>query len=327
MPWHLRVVVVMRSALSVALVAALALVATGCGGSDTTTKATPTRATLWVARSSENEIVKLDSEGNVLARIDACCSPRAVAAGAGAVWFTTDTGMVLRVDPATDRLAASIPVGTRPGVITTGGDAVWVADADAHQLVRVDPVTNAVAARVALGSEQECPSWLAADAASVWVVLYMLGVVRIDAATDSIAAQSSTSSQTTSCRPASLALAGDRVWVLDALTGALLALDPESLATISSSELGAGIWEIAGDGRNLWALEQTGGDLVRLDARDGSITQRVETGARKARHLVLGMGSVWFYDGEAIVRVSETGGKTQARIEASTVNGFTVTGV
>jgi streptogramin lyase len=315
----------LRSALAVTLVAGLAIITTSCGDSDTATEKLPPRATLWVARSTENEIVKLDSTGKVLSRIDACCQPRGVAAGAGAVWFTTDEGTVLRVDPTTDRVAATIPVGTRPGVITTNDDAVWATEADAHQVVRIDPVSDAVVARVALGSAQECPSWLAADATSVWVVLHTLGVARIDEATNAVAAQTP-SSQADACQPASIALAGDRVWILDALTGSLLALDPETLATISTSQLGTGIWQLAGDTNGMWALDQTRGELVRIDPLDGSIMKRVATDTRDAQHLVVGADSAWFYDGKAIVRVSATSGKTQARLEVATVNGFTVTG-
>jgi streptogramin lyase len=314
-----------RSALAVTLVTGLAIITTSCGDSGTTTAKPPPRATLWVARSAEREIVKLDSTGKVLSRIDACCQPRGVAAGADAVWFTTNKGTVLRVDPTTDRVAATIPVGTRPGVITTDHDAVWVTEADAHQVVRIDPVSNAVIARIALGTAQECPSWLAADATSVWVVLHTQGVARIDAATNTVAAQTP-SFQANACQPASIALAGDRVWILDALTGSLLALDPETLSTISTSQLGAGIWQIAGNTNGMWALNQTRGELVRIDPQDGSIMKRVATDTRNVQHLVVGADSAWFYDGKAIVRVSDTSGKTQARLEVSAVNGFTVTG-
>jgi streptogramin lyase len=157
------------------------------------------------------------------------------------------------------------------------------------------------------------------------VVLYSLGVARIDAATNTIAAQTS-SSQAKACQPASVALAGDQVWILDTLTGRLLELDPESLATISTSQLGTDIWQIAGDANSLWALHQTRGRLVHIDPRDGSIMKRVAINTRQAQQLVLGADSVWFYDGTAIGRVSETSPKTRVRIKVSKANAFTVAG-
>jgi streptogramin lyase len=283
------------------------------------------RATLWVARSAKDEIVKVNSAGKVLARIDAGRGPNSVAVGAGAVWFTTSEGSVLRVDPTTNRVAATIPVGTRAGAITTGDDTVWVAEPDAREVVRIDPVSNAVVARISVGTEESCPTWLTADATSLWAVLYTLGIARIDATTNTVAAQTS-SSQAKSCQPASVALAGGRVWILDTFTGRLLALDPKSLATISTSQLGTGVWQIAGDANSLWALNQTRGRLVHIDPRDGSIMKRVSTNTRQAQQLVLGADSVWFYDGKAIVRVSETSGKTRARIKMSKANAFTVAG-
>lgn len=313
----------MRSMLAITLAMVLALLA-ACDG-DAATKATRPVATLWVARSTKEEIVKLDSAGKVIARIDACCAASAVAAGAGGVWFAAgDDGNVLRVDPAANRVVATIPVGPRASAIATGDDAVWVADPDAQEVVRIDPASNNVAAHIAVGTAEACPSWLTADATSAWVVLYTLGVARIDAATNTVAAQTS-STQANACQPASVALAGERVWILDTFTGRLLALDPDSLATISTSQLGGGTWQIAGDGNDLWALEQSRGRLVRIDPVDGSITKRVATNARRAQQLVLGADSVWFYDGKAIVRISEASGREQSRISLSKVNAFTVT--
>jgi streptogramin lyase len=156
-----------RPILAITLAMALAIITTSWGDRVAAAEKPLPRASLWVARSAKDEIVKLDSEGKVLARIDACCEPRSVGVGAGAVWFTTDEGSVLRVDPTTSRVVATIPVGTRAGAITTGGDAVWMAEPDAREVVRIDPVSNAVVARLAVGTAESCPSWLTADAASV----------------------------------------------------------------------------------------------------------------------------------------------------------------
>ena len=81
-----------------------------------------------------------------------------LAAGSGSVW-TADpiAGEVLRIDAATRRVVARIPVGGDARV-TTGPDAVWAVagdllysgDAGPVRLLRIDPATNRVVARIRL---------------------------------------------------------------------------------------------------------------------------------------------------------------------------------
>jgi hypothetical protein len=311
----------LRSVVLSGVVAVFAIVAASGVPVVAAEEAAP-RATLWVARSN-SEIVKLDSTGRVLARIDACCEPRVVATGAGAVWVSTDEQRVLRVDPNKNRVDASVTVGTSVGVLAPTGAAVWVTAPQEHGVVRIDPAANTVVARIPVGTETACPSSLTADATSVWVVLYTLGVARIDAATNEVAAQTP-GSQASACQPASVALAGRRLWSLDAMTGALFGLDPTTLTTVTTRQLGSGLWQIAGDGTALWALDQSRGRLLRIEPTDGSIIERISARSRQARQLVLGAESVWFYDGKAIVRVPYQSGASRTRVKVSKVNGFAV---
>jgi streptogramin lyase len=237
------------------------------------------------------------------------------------VWVSTDNRRVLRLNPTTNRVDARVMVGASAGVLAPTDAAVWVTAPQARDVVRIDPVTNAVVARIPVGTEAACPSWVTADAASAWVVLYTLGVARIDAATNTVAAQTP-GSQARACQPASVALAGGRLWSLDALTGALFGLDPTSLTTMTTGQLGAGNWQVAGNGATLWALDQSRGRLVRIDPTDGSIIKRVSTRSDRASQLVLGADSVWFYDGKSIVRVPYRSEASRTHIEVSKVNGF-----
>jgi hypothetical protein len=111
-------------------------------------------------------------------------------AGAGAVWVTVQGAGVLRIDPASARVVARIPVTTKepPAV---GAGAVWVvccgADTkrSAGRLVRIDPATNRVAATIALHG---LPDAVGAGPSGVWVRGARGPLWRIDPAANRLAA-------------------------------------------------------------------------------------------------------------------------------------------
>lgn len=95
--------------------------------------------------------------------------PQAVAVGAGSVWIaggTTSTGYVLRVDPATRRVVARIPITHGPRDIAVAAGAVWVSNDEGVSITRIDPATNARVGRVRLGAR---PGRLAAGDGVLWV--------------------------------------------------------------------------------------------------------------------------------------------------------------
>ena len=75
---------------------------------------------------------------------------------------------VVRIDPETNTVQATIPVGRRPTGIAVGSDAVWVANAGDGTLSRIDPETNEVAKTIRVGSS---PSGVTAAAGSIWVTV------------------------------------------------------------------------------------------------------------------------------------------------------------
>ena len=78
--------------------------------------------------------------------------PGAIAAGSGAVWVTSlldDT--VSRIDPASNRITATIHVGRGVAGIAAGEGGVWVASSFDDTVSRIDPLTNRVVARIPVG--------------------------------------------------------------------------------------------------------------------------------------------------------------------------------
>jgi virginiamycin B lyase len=77
--------------------------------------------------------------------------------------------MLVRVDPATNRIAARIRVGRpqeSPIAVAATAEAVWVVDFGDAQVLRVDPATNRVVARIPVRGGA---GGIATGAGAVWV--------------------------------------------------------------------------------------------------------------------------------------------------------------
>jgi streptogramin lyase len=86
--------------------------------------------------------------GKVVTTIDVPPGPKEVAVFDGAVWVTCDEGgVVSKIDIATNDVVVNIPAGERPANLAVGEGAVWVWN-HARQLLRIDPRTNKVVATI-----------------------------------------------------------------------------------------------------------------------------------------------------------------------------------
>ena len=101
-------------------------------------------------------------------RIRNCDLPKAVAVSRGAVWVGKgDTKSLVRIDPTSDRVVATIPVGVEPWYIAASDTAVWLSDWRTNTVVKVDPASNNVVATIeglAAG-----PTGLALAPGALWV--------------------------------------------------------------------------------------------------------------------------------------------------------------
>jgi streptogramin lyase len=75
-----------------------------------------------------------------------------VAVGEGAVWVLSGDGNLLKVDPATNEIAARVSVGDSPSHLAVYGGGVWaMVQAKEYRLVRVDPRTMHIVASEDIG--------------------------------------------------------------------------------------------------------------------------------------------------------------------------------
>lgn len=109
-------------------------------------------------------------------------SPMVVAAGS--IWVVAYfESVLLRIDPASMSVVATIAVGRSPSSVVYDGRSVWVSLNNAQSVVRIDPARNAVVQTVRVGSKDtsDSPWQLAYDGSQLLASMPNSGrVARID---------------------------------------------------------------------------------------------------------------------------------------------------
>ena len=161
-----------------------------------------------------------------------------IAAGAEGVWAgNSDEARVVRLDPGTGRIAASVPATIQVAGVAVGGGSVWAADPINDVVVRIDPNTSRVVARIPVA---DGPRRLTVGEDAVWVVgeFPNSGVWRIDPKTNRAVAHVSVPA-----RANWVAVGEGSVWVTSntpghAGPGSLTRIDPDSNTITATIDLG-----------------------------------------------------------------------------------------
>jgi streptogramin lyase len=131
--------------------------------------------------SSGGQVFRLDPATNqIVAHISTDAGP--IAFGAGSVWgLSANSTKLVRIDPATNRVSATIPLPTAGSVLTATDSAVWVAegppDAPGSHLWKIDPATNQVVGQVELGLASSLADVAVSTDGDVWVSAFDLDKV------------------------------------------------------------------------------------------------------------------------------------------------------
>jgi YVTN family beta-propeller protein len=132
----------------------------------------------------------------------------AVRAGLGAVWITTDTGTLVRLDPSSGEALVTVPVGGGARFLALTEQAVWVMNQTDGTVSRIDPDVNRVVATIRVSEDPILGGDIAATDASVWVRVTDALAVRIDPATNGV-----TDRLGPSVGSGCLGIAHDSVWI------------------------------------------------------------------------------------------------------------------
>ena len=296
---------------------------------------------VWVTLDDKQRIVRIDPATlNVVATIT---NPLAaewapgIAVGAGAVWASNpipspgnsaDAGALLRIDPATNTVAATISVGRSPEGIAFAGGAVWTANhrsdtplgaPDPHlfSVSRVDPGSNREAGRIVVerrtSSDSDpwthycCgPQGMTAGAGSLWVGdTTPHTVYRIDPAGNAVVAAIENPNGDT-C--GGMAASDTAVWIASGCDfNAVWRID-------SATNTVAGTVTVPGEARDValgfgsaWATvgstQRSPGEdvLVRVDAATNLVVGETKIGSPGP--VAVGDGAIWVAAGSTLYKL------------------------
>jgi virginiamycin B lyase len=208
-----------------------------------------------VAQDTGGLLVRIDpGTEQILASIPVGGSPVGIAAADGSIWVTSyDDGTLIRVDPATNKVVATIPVGPAPAQLAVDAGMIWVVNSHAT-IARVDPAANRRVQVVTVGAGVQFQG-VAAGNGSVWTVVKGTGLARLDSATGRIVA----SIPIPRCCEGDLLVTRDLVWVTDPSSAMIYAVDPARNRVVRRFRGERGARGLALAGGNLWVTHGNSG--------------------------------------------------------------------
>ena len=272
--------------------------------------------------------------GTVVATIPVLASG-GVAVGAGSVWVaSTASHTVTRIDPTTNAVTATIPVGYGfadpfhgPTRLAFGHGTMWVLDgtADCSCVHRIDPATNTVVSTIKLGTPtyfRISPLGIAVQSNAVWIAV-RLGteaapdgsVMRIDPASNSVSAIVGAGSSPDSGGPTRVAADTGSVWVGVPSAKSVVRLDSSSNAVVATTPgFKCAEGDLAADDSGVWVADC---DAVRMiDRTTNQVTRTIPiAGATEmgVAGLAVGLGSIWAQSTGSLVRIDPSSGRVRGR--------------
>jgi hypothetical protein len=215
-----------------------------------------------------------------------CDLPSGVACGAGSVWVgRNDLQAVVRIDPATNRVVSTIPVGIRVFGIAASQDAIWVTSYEDNAAVRIDPRTNRVVARL---TGLHGPSGILIAPDAVWLADNTgLLLDKIDPRSNAIQAEVQVGSG-----PYPMALAAGSLWVRNEQDNTFSRVDPKAARVTASIKADPtyateGLDSLVGAGAGVWV---SGLQVGFLDAASQKVTRALPV---EGHPYDAGQGRLW----------------------------------
>jgi hypothetical protein len=250
---------------------------------------------------------------HVVARLELTGNPEQVVSAFGSLWIGDPVaGEVVRVDPASRRVTARIPVGVGQQLeLQPVGRELWVVGARPTEAVRVDPATNSIAGRVPFRTTAGRP-FLAlrvlASPPGVWAIGDE-GALRLAPSPGMLVSPPTTASQTRM-----IAVGAEVLWSLRT-NGRIQRFDAATGEQVGAFRPGlAGTFFIAGLGPDLIALGD--GTIARLDGSDGRVIWERSLGEHVNRFDIAD-GLIWVHtttarEPDRLTALTAASGKTVA---------------
>jgi streptogramin lyase len=241
---------------------------------------------------------------HVVAAIDVGGAPSSIVAAAGAIWVSTGRQGVVRIQPATGRVAARIRPGGAVVALAAGFGAVWALDVVGDRLLEIDPHANRVRRRSRVG---QMPTGLAVGHGHVWIASQLDStVVNVDPRTGRVDA--TVRFAYGELWPNGLAVAPDGVWVVTGHGNEVTRLDPTTAAVEQRVPV-SGARTLAVAGGALWIGRIGNEPLVRLEG-DGTLVATLVPRYRTDGHgpALAGGRAVWLAARNCLAAVDPANG-------------------
>jgi virginiamycin B lyase len=231
--------------------------------------------------------------GAGIAKVAVPPGPGWLGVGFGSVWLSkSESAAVLRIDPASNSVVATIPVGPDPELgIGIGLGSVWVADTRERSLRRIDPATNKVVRTYPVNISEEPEGSIGVGAGSVWLLTNENGtdsgtLSRLDPATGKIIAN-------IRVKPKSygVVVADHSVWVSNWADASVMRIDARTNKVVADLPVHASPRFLAVGAGSIWVLSQGDGTLARIDPASNRVTATIEVGVPGPG------GDLWVADG------------------------------
>ena len=242
------------------------------------------------------------------------------------------------IDPESNSVTGSIPVGIRPSAVAVGEGFVWVGNNDDRTLSKIDPTTRTVQKNIGL---QYTATGVATGAGAVWLANGLLGSYsRLDPGVDSVVETIDVTSRHTAGSaafglgavwfafgvgevvkvnpstsepdligvvgntPSAVAVDEKWVWVANAGDNTLSQVNPRTVTAVKAFTVGGRPSSVAVGAGAVWVANEDGDNVTRIDASSGSGSNiNVGTGPTG---VAFGAGAVW---------VANAGDGTVSRID------------
>jgi len=192
------------------------------------------------------------------------------------------------IDPESNQVVGTVPVGIRPSTIASGEGAVWVANLDDRTLSRIDPTTRTVLGNLSL---EATPTGVAVGEGAVWVAYGLLGSVdRVDpsvnAVTDTIEDAAPRASG------GSIAVGEGAVWFASA-AGLVARIDPSTNMVVPPTGVAGTLPSAIASGFDaVWVANAGDNNVVRINPRTNGVVRPISVGGGP-RGIAVGEGAVW----------------------------------
>jgi virginiamycin B lyase len=232
----------------------------------------------------------------MLARVAVPAGPGWLGVGFGSVWLSkSESHMLYRIDPVSDKVTASIPMGPDAELgIAFGLGSVWIADTKDHLLRQVNPRTNKVVNSFPVNISNEPEGSIAVGAGSLWLLTNENGtdsgtLSRLNPKTGKVVAN-------IKVKPHSYAvvLAHDSAWVTNSDDASVTRIDIRTNKVVADIAVHASPRFMAAGSGSLWVLSQSDGSLARIDPASNRVVATIALGgAGPGGDLAVEDGTVW----------------------------------